>query len=75
MFFEFDGFDQDDLDSFADLSELPRFQPTVIGGQPGKPTGEAVMEALSASLTTESSRWSMNETTWCLISVIGAPII
>jgi kumamolisin len=44
VFFEFDGFDQDDLDSFADLSELPRFTPTVIGGEPGKPTGEAVMD-------------------------------
>ncbi|MBV8966819.1 MAG: S53 family peptidase, partial [Mycobacteriaceae bacterium] len=44
VFFEFDGFDQDDLDSFADLSQLPRFTPTVIGGQPGQPTGETVMD-------------------------------
>lgn len=44
IFFEFDGFDQADLDAFADLSDLPRFTPTVIGGQPGKPTGETVMD-------------------------------
>ena len=35
VFFEFDGFDQDDLDSFADLSGLPTSRPIVIGGQPG----------------------------------------
>ena len=44
VFFEFDGFDQRDLDSFSDLSELPRFTPTLVGGKPGKPTGEAVMD-------------------------------
>jgi len=44
VFFEFDGFDQEDLDAFSDLSELPRFTPTLIGGSPGKPTGEAVMD-------------------------------
>lgn len=44
VFFEFDGFNQDDLDSFADLSELPRFTPTSIGGQAGKPTGETEMD-------------------------------
>jgi kumamolisin len=44
VFFEFDGFNQDDLDSFADLSELPRFTPTVVGGQPGSPSGETVMD-------------------------------
>lgn len=44
VLFEFDGYDQEDLDSFSDLSELPRFTPTLIGGQPGKPTGEAVMD-------------------------------
>ncbi len=44
VLFEFDGFEQADLDSFSDLSELPRFTPTLVGGQPGKPTGEAVMD-------------------------------
>jgi kumamolisin len=44
VFFEFDGYDQDDLDAFSDLSELPRFTPTLVGGQPGKSTGEAVMD-------------------------------
>ena len=44
VFFEFDGFDQDDLDSFSDLSGLPRFTPTVVGGQPGKADGETAMD-------------------------------
>jgi kumamolisin len=44
VFFEFDGFDQADLDSFADLSKLPDFRPIVVGGQPDKPSGETVMD-------------------------------
>ena len=44
VFFEFDGFEQKDLDSFAEISGLPPFTPTVIGGQAGKPTGETVMD-------------------------------
>lgn len=44
VFFEFDGFDQYDLDSFAALTGLPEFTPTVVGGQPGKPDGEATMD-------------------------------
>jgi kumamolisin len=44
VFFEFDGFDQSDLDSFAAMTGLPKFTPTVIGGQPGKPDGETVMD-------------------------------
>ena len=34
VFFEFDAFDQKDLDTFADTSGLPRFTPEVIGGLP-----------------------------------------
>src|SRR5581483_297716 len=44
VFFEFDGFDQDDLDSFATLTGLPEFTPTVVGGQSGEPHGETVMD-------------------------------
>jgi kumamolisin len=44
VFFEFDGYDQHDLDSFADLSNLPSFRPILIGGQPDQPSGEAVMD-------------------------------
>lgn len=44
VFFAFDGFDQADLDSFATLFKLPRFTPTVIGGQPAEPRGETTMD-------------------------------
>jgi kumamolisin len=44
VFFEFDGFDQDDLDSFTDLSGLPDFRPILIGGQPDTPSGETTMD-------------------------------
>ncbi len=42
--FAFDGFDQSDLDAFADSFDLPRFAPEVVGGQPGPPGGEATMD-------------------------------
>jgi kumamolisin len=44
VFFEFGGFDQDDLDKFADSSGLPRFTPEVVGGQPGPSGAETVMD-------------------------------
>jgi kumamolisin len=44
VFFEFDGYDQKDLDTFAETSGLPTFTPVLIGGQPGPPHGEAVMD-------------------------------
>ena len=44
VFFEFDGFDQKDLDTFADTSGLPRFTPAVIGGQPPESHGETAMD-------------------------------
>ena len=44
VFFEFDGFDQKDLDTFADTSGLPRFTPEVIGGQPSVSHGETAMD-------------------------------
>jgi kumamolisin len=42
--FAFDGFEQSDLDSFATLYKLPRFTPTVVGGQPSEPLGETTMD-------------------------------
>ncbi|OBK71980.1 protease pro-enzyme activation domain-containing protein [Mycobacterium sp. 1274761.0] len=44
VFFEFDRFDQKDLDTFADTSGLPRFTPEVIGGQPEESHGETAMD-------------------------------
>ena len=44
VFFEFDGFDQKDLDIFADTSGLPRFTPEVIGGLPTELHGETAMD-------------------------------
>ncbi len=44
VFFEFDGFDQKDLDTFADTSGLPRFTPEVIGGVAEKSYGETTMD-------------------------------
>jgi kumamolisin len=44
VFFEFDGYDQSDLDTFSETSGLPKFTPVLIGGQPGEPHGETVMD-------------------------------
>jgi kumamolisin len=44
VFFEFDGYDQSDLDSFSEMSGLPKFTPVLIGGQPGPSHGETVMD-------------------------------
>lgn len=42
--FSFDGFDQADLDNFADWFKLPRFTPEVIGGMAEHRTGESTMD-------------------------------
>ncbi len=42
--FSFDGFDQQDMDSFADWFDLPRFTPEVVGGMPAQRTGESTMD-------------------------------
>ena len=42
--FSFDGFDQADMDSFADWFSLPRFTPQVIGGMPQHRSGESTMD-------------------------------
>lgn len=44
VFYEFDGYDQADLDAYARLTGLPQFTPTLIGGQPGPAHGETVMD-------------------------------
>jgi kumamolisin len=44
VFFEFGGYNQGDLDTFADSSALPRFTPVLVGGQPGPSGSEAVMD-------------------------------
>jgi kumamolisin len=44
VFFEFDGFDQKDLDTYADTSGLPRFTPEVIGGVADEAHGETTMD-------------------------------
>ena len=42
--FAFDGFDQPDLDSFAEWFEVAPFRPEVFGGMPEQRTGEATMD-------------------------------
>lgn len=42
--FAFDGFRQEDLDSYADMVNLPRFVPEVVGGMPDRVGGEANMD-------------------------------
>ena len=42
--FAFDGFQQRDMDTFADMFGLPRFTPEVMGGMPERRTGEANMD-------------------------------
>ena len=44
VIFAFDGYDQADLDSFATLYKLPKFTPTLVGGQPAEPRGETTMD-------------------------------
>jgi kumamolisin len=44
VFFEFDGYDQADLDAFSEMSGLPKFTPVLVGGQPGSAHGETVMD-------------------------------
>lgn len=44
VFFEIDGYDQFNLDSYASTFGLPQFTPTLVGGQPGPPEGETEMD-------------------------------
>ena len=42
--FAFDGFAQEDMDTFAEMFGLPAFTPEVIGGMPERRNGEANMD-------------------------------
>lgn len=42
--FSFDGFEQADMDSFADWFEVKPFTPQVVGGMPSHRTGESTMD-------------------------------
>ena len=42
--FAFDGFDQPDMDRFAEWFDLPPFTPQVVGGMPQQRSGEAAMD-------------------------------
>jgi len=42
--FSFDGFLQQDMDSFADWFGLPPFTPEVVGGMPDRRSGESTMD-------------------------------
>jgi len=44
VIFGFDGFNQSDLDMFADTMQLPRFTPEVVGGPLGPAHAETVMD-------------------------------
>lgn len=44
VIFGFDGFEQSDLDMFADTSGLPRFTPEIVGGPLGPARAETVMD-------------------------------
>jgi kumamolisin len=59
VFFEFDGYEQADLDEFAELYGLPPLKPILIGGQPGESHGETVMDL---EPTSGSARCSIRPT-------------
>jgi kumamolisin len=56
VFFAFDGFDQTDLDSFADTYGLPRFTPEVVGGELDEPRGETTMDLQVAHAVAPDAR-------------------
>lgn len=55
VFFAFDGFDQTDLDSFADTYDLPRFTPEVVG-ELDEPRGETTMDLQVAHAVAPDAR-------------------
>lgn len=65
--FAFDGFDQADLDLFAQTFNLPSFTPEVVGGQPPDRRGEATMDLQAVHavapdaefLSTPDLRWTV----------------
>ena len=44
VIFAFTGYDQADLDTFAATNGLPKFTPTLVGGQPSEPRFETTMD-------------------------------
>ena len=56
VFFEFDGYDQVDLDDFATKYDLPPLKPVLVGGQPGEPHGEAAMDLQVAHAISPDAR-------------------
>ena len=56
VFFAFDGFDQADLDTFADTYGLPRFTPEVVGGELDEPRGETTMDLQVAHAVAPDAR-------------------
>ncbi len=44
VIFAFDGYEQSDLDTFAQTYGLPEFTPVLVGGQPGPARGETTMD-------------------------------
>jgi kumamolisin len=44
VFFAFSGYDQGDLDDFAQMSGLPPLKPILVGGQPSESRAETVMD-------------------------------
>ncbi|MEO3759600.1 S53 family peptidase [Mycobacterium sp. B14F4] len=56
VFFAFDGFDQTDLDTFADTYRLPRFTPEVVGGELDEPRGETTMDLQVAHAVAPDAR-------------------
>lgn len=56
VFFAFDGFDQADLDTFADTYGLPRFTPEVVYGELDEPRGETTMDLQVAHAVAPEAR-------------------
>ena len=56
VFFAFDGFDQADLDTFADTYRLPRFTPEVVNGELDEPRGETTMDLQVAHAVAPDAR-------------------
>ena len=44
VFYAFDGYEQTDLDGFAELYDLPPLKPTVVGDMPAERHGETTMD-------------------------------
>lgn len=54
--FAFDGFDQPDLDMFAETYGLPKFTPEVVGGMPEQRNNEASMDLQVAHAVAPDAR-------------------